>query len=190
MELRLARREDGEGLRAIYAPIVLDTAISFETIPPTAQEMGTRVDKTVPSFPWLVASDGRIAGYAYAGPYATRDAYRWSASVSVYLREDARGSGLGRRLYTALFSLLEAQGFREMLAGISLPNQASVGLHESMGFKSVGIYRSVGWKLGAWHDVGHWQKPLARRDSAPSDPLTLTDIDPSVFAAVTTKFSL
>ncbi len=184
MELRLARPDDADGLRAIYAPIVADSAISFEYDPPTAEEMGDRVTKTIRDFPWLVAEDETIAGYAYAGAYAAREAYRWSASVSVYLREDARGQGLGQRLYRALFSLLEAQGYRQLVAGITLPNPASVRLHESLGFRPVGTYLSVGWKLGAWHDVGHWQRPAASSQSPPGQLTAFSDLAPELVARV------
>ena len=189
MELRVARPDDGKGLQNIYEPIVTDTAISFEYVPPTADEMSERVQTTIPHFPWLVADDAGIAGYAYAGPYAARTAYRWSASVSVYLREDARGRGLGRQLYSALFSLLEVQGYRQLVAGITLPNEASVRLHESLGFRPVGTYRNVGWKLGAWHDVGHWQRTIDDDESPPEQPTAFADLAPDLLASALHRFS-
>jgi L-amino acid N-acyltransferase YncA len=160
VEIRRARIEDGDGISRIYGPIVQRTAISFEWLPPTAVEMADRVATTLRTHPWLVADDGDIAGYAYATQYAERASYAWSVSVSVYVREDVRGSGLGRQLYTELFRQLRLQGAQQAFAGITLPNAASVALHESMGFRPVGVLKDVGWKLDAWHDVGLWQLTL------------------------------
>ena len=117
---------------------------------------------TLPEHPWLVAERDHVVGYAYAASHGSRAAYRWSTDVSVYVDQAARGQGVGRALYRALFKVLDLQGFREAFAGITLPNGASVALHESLGFVPVGIYRQVGWKLGAWHDVGHWQRRIAQ----------------------------
>ncbi|MEE2775930.1 MAG: GNAT family N-acetyltransferase [Acidobacteriota bacterium] len=157
----------------MYAPIVRETAISFEESPPTVEEMADRIGVTLESFPWLVCDEGRVAGYAYAGSYRSRGAYRWSAETTVYVSEDHRRQGLAAALYTSLLALLELQGFRTALAGITQPNEASVSIHERLGFKPIGIFESVGFKLGDWRDVGWWRRPLG--DSAPRDrpPLPL-----------------
>ncbi len=169
--MRVARAEDAEGILAIYAPIVRETTISFELEPPTVEEMRGRIEATLAKLPWLVCdSNGEIAGYAYASRHRERAAYQWSVDVSVYVREKERGKGLGRGLYTPLLGMLEDLGYYSALAGIALPNPASVGLHEAMGFRPIGIYRSIGYKLGAWRDVGWWQKQLREYAGEPKPP--------------------
>ncbi len=161
MEIRMARPGDGAGIQAIYAPVVAETATSFEYDVPDAAEMGRRVASRWPAHPWLVAAEGeRVLGYAYAGGFKDRAAYAWSTEVSVYIHPDARRRGVGRALYRALFALLRRQGYRRAYAGVTLPNAASIGLHEGVGFVPVGRYERVGWKFGAWHDVGWWQRPI------------------------------
>jgi len=162
--LRPATPADAPGILAIYAPIVENTVISFEYEPPSVDEMVHRLEAYRP---WLVAVDnGEIMGYAYASKHRERAAYQWSADVSVYVHELARGQGLGTRLYRELFAVLVGQGYVNAYAGITLPNPASVGLHESLGFRPVGVYEGVGYKFGAWHDVGWWQ--LLLRPHPPS----------------------
>jgi phosphinothricin acetyltransferase len=174
--IRLAVPSDAGALARIYAPIVAGTATSFEVAPPTAAEMAARVATTLELAPWLVwAKDGEVLGYAYASRHRERAAYRWSVDVSAYMDERCRRQGVGRRLYTSLFGLLRLQGFYTAHAGITLPNPGSVGLHESMGFRPVGVYRSVGYKQGAWHDVGWWQLPLRERTGEPVPPLSLAE---------------
>ena len=167
--IRLARSEDAAAIGAIYAPFVTDTSTSFELTAPTVGEVASRVESTLSYAPWLVwEEDGDVLGFAYASKHRERAAYRWSVDVSVYVHGKARRRGLGRALYTSLFALLRLQGFYAAHAGITLPNPASVGLHESLGFRPVGVYRKVGFKMGAWHDVGWWQLPLRERlDSGP-----------------------
>jgi phosphinothricin acetyltransferase len=174
MRIRLATAEDAGPVRAIYAPIVEATATSFELVVPSEDEIAARIADRQPAYPWLVIEDERgVAGYAYAGRFAGRAAYDWSVETSVYLAERGRGRGVGRAIYTALMSLLTAQGYQQAMAGITLPNPASVGLHERIGFAPVGVYRAAGWKFGAWHDVGWWQRPLAQADGSPSAPVSL-----------------
>lgn len=175
--IRFAREEDAAAIAAIYAPEVLETAITFEIEPPSIDETRRRIADTLRQYPWLVCErDGEVLGYAYATTHRTRAAYRWSVDVSVYLHRAARGRGLGRALYTSLFAILPQQGFASAHAGITLPNPASVGLHESMGFAPVGVYPGVGHKLGAWHDVGWWALDLQARPAAPTEPLPLPAI--------------
>lgn len=169
--LRIAHEGDGEAVAAIYAPIVRDTAISFEVDPPSAAEMARRIRTTLETHPWLVVADGAgVQGYAYATRHRDRAAYRWSADVTVYVHEQARGRGVGAALYAALVPVLVRQGFRRAYAGITLPNRASVALHESAGFTPLAVYAGVGWKLGAWHDVGWWQRALAPEVERPAEP--------------------
>jgi phosphinothricin acetyltransferase len=171
MKIRTATPEDSAAAAAIYGPVVQHTAISFETEPPDAAEMRARIEKTLVSLPWLVAEDeaGAVCGYAYASKHRERAAYQWSVDTTVYVREDMRGRGVGRALYGALLPLLAELGYCQAFAGVALPNAGSVGLHEALGFEAIGVYRNVGYKHGAWRDVGWWQKRLRPLDAAPAE---------------------
>lgn len=163
---------DAAACAAIYAPHVEGSPVSFEERAPSAEEMAARIERYAATHAWLVAErDGRVVGYAYATAFNERPAYRWSAGVSVYVAEGERGRGTGRALYTALFDCLRRRGFRMACAGITLPNEASVALHERLGFEPVGVNREIGWKHGAWRDVGWWQLELApASDGPPPEP--------------------
>lgn len=176
--LRIARPGDAADIAAIYAPFVRDTVISFEINPPDTDEMLRRITSTLATYPWLVAeSDGRVAGYAYASQHRTREAYRWACDVGIYLSPGAQGKGLGSRLYTELLRILTSQRFRSAYGGIALPNAASVALHEKMGFRHLGTYTQVGFKLGQWHDVGWWQCQLASTAGAPREVIPFARLD-------------
>jgi phosphinothricin acetyltransferase len=167
---------DAQACAAIYAPFVADSVISFEEEAPSAEQMAARIAAVSETHPWLVAEhEGTVVGYAYATRHRDRLAYRWAADVTVYVSPGHHRRGIGRTLYQALLDLLARQGFRTACAGITLPNPGSVGLHEACGFRPVGVYRAIGWKLGAWRDVGWWQCDLAAPDdgrpAAPSAPL-------------------
>jgi len=167
----MATESDAEPIAAIYAPYVRDTPISFEVVPPAAEEMRQRIGALTATYPWLVCENGgMVLGYAYASRHRDRAAYQWSVDVSVYVRADAHRRGIGRALYAALLRIVTAQGFYRAYAGITLPNASSVGLHEAMGFQPVGVYRAVGYKLRSWHDVGWWDLPLHPADAAPAPP--------------------
>jgi phosphinothricin acetyltransferase len=169
--LRIATDDDADAIAAIYAPVVRDTAISFEVDPPDADEMRRRIRATLATHPWLVCADnGTVRGYAYGSRHRERAAYRWSADVTVYVHEQSRGRGVGSALYAALVPMLVRQGFRRAYAGITLPNRASVALHEAAGFTRLAVYAGVGWKLGAWHDVGWWERKLAPEVERPGEP--------------------
>lgn len=179
LTIEVATPRDAEAVAAIYAPIVAETAISFETEPPSALEMRRRITRSIQSFPWLVCRRGDdILGYAYAHAFAGRAAYTWSVETSVYVATDARRLGIGRSLYSALLPILADQGFHKAFAGIALPNPASVALHESVGFTPVGVYLGVGWKLGSWRDVGWWQRDLqsARKADPPAKPIPFGEL--------------
>jgi L-amino acid N-acyltransferase YncA len=160
-EVRTASVADAEACAAIYAPYVTDTAISFETEPPGVEEMAARISAALETHAWVVLEeDGRVVGYAYGARFAPREAYRWSCEVSVYLEMGRTRTGGGRALYEALFALLAERGYRTAVGGMTLPNEASAGLHRAMGFEPVGTYRGIGFKHGAWHDVAWMQRSL------------------------------
>lgn len=162
--IRPAREQDAAELLEIYRPYVEKTAVSFELEAPSVDEFAARVRKVLGSWQWLVAErGGRLIGYAYGSTHRDRPAYRWSAEVTVYLSADAHRQGAGRALYTHLFEELAAKGYCNAFAGVTLPNAASVGLHRAMGFEPIGIFRSVGWKFGRWHDVAWLQRKLRER---------------------------
>jgi phosphinothricin acetyltransferase len=160
--VRSASASDATACRAIYAPYVRDTAITFDVDPPTEAQMAEQIERSLATHAWLVLEDAdRVVGYAYGVPHRERAAYRWSCEVSVYIEAGRRRSGAGRALYRSLLERLELRGYCLALAGITLPNAPSVGLHHAMGFEPVGTFRRVGFKHGAWHDVGWMQLALA-----------------------------
>ncbi|GMR14344.1 MAG: GNAT family N-acetyltransferase [Gemmatimonadota bacterium] len=170
--IRIARPPDALQILDIYRPIVADTAISFEEDPPSVGEVERRIRSTLETYPWLVCEgDGRLAGYAYAARLRTRPAYQWSVEVSAYTHVDARRSGVARVLYTSLLEVLKRQGLIRAFAGITLPNEGSVGLHEALGFKPLGVFRNVGHKRGRWHDLGWWQLTLQDPPEHPEPPV-------------------
>lgn len=161
MPIRDAITADAAACAAVYAPYVRDTAVSFELEPPSAAEMATRIAAAQRAHAWLVAEyAGEVVGYAYGSGFKSRPAYRFTCEVSVYLRPGLGRRGLGRALYDVLLPRLAARGHHTAVAGMTRPNPASEGLHRSCGFEPVGVFRGVGWKLGAWHDVLFVQRPL------------------------------
>jgi phosphinothricin acetyltransferase len=163
---------DSAGCASVYAPYVRDTVISLEEEPPSAAEFERRIETISLRFPWLVAEDGgAVIGYAYASAHRERAAYRWAADVAVYINRDRQRRGIAHALYDALLSLLVRQGMHVACAGITLPNEASVALHESFGFKPVGVYKRISWKMRGWHDVGWWELELRPvSEEAPGEP--------------------
>jgi L-amino acid N-acyltransferase YncA len=153
---------DAAACAAIYAPSVEATPISFEVTPPDGAEFAARIARYSATHQFLVAEeDGEVLGYAYACRWRERPAYDWSVEVSVYVGAEHQGKGVGRALYEELFPRLRAQGYRVAVAGITLPNPASIALHEGLGFVSIGALREIGWKLDGWRDVGYWQLHLS-----------------------------
>ena len=173
MHIRSATPQDAEAIVAIFAPVVRDTVISFEWEAPSLEVMRARIEKTLDRYPWLVAEDvqGRVAGYVYAGSHRDPPSYQWSVNTSVYIHESARGQGLARRLYEQLHQELVELGYFRGYVGISVPHPASVALHESLGYRPIGVYEKVGFKHGAWRDVGWWCKELQPLVDNPPPPL-------------------
>jgi L-amino acid N-acyltransferase YncA len=168
--VRPASPADAAACAAIYAPYVTDTAITFETEPPSEEEMKQRIEGAMRTHAWLVLERGaRVVGYAYGGRFNARAAYRWACEVSVYLEPGLRRTGGGRVLYEALLARLAERGFRVAVAGMTLPNEASVGLHRALGFQPVGTYRRIGFKHGRWHDVAWAQRVLIAGDDPPAE---------------------
>ncbi|HKO18113.1 MAG TPA: arsinothricin resistance N-acetyltransferase ArsN1 family B [Acidobacteriaceae bacterium] len=156
--IRLATTHDAARICEIYNHYVLHTAVTFEEEAVTPEEMARRIGEVVPKLPWLVwEEDGCVLGYCYAKPWRPRSAYRYSVECTVYVDIDARGQGIGSNLYRELITDLQRRGFHAAIGGILVPNDASVALHEALGFEKVAHFRQVGWKFGEWHDVGYWQ---------------------------------
>ena len=175
-KVRVATPADASDIQGIYAPMVLDTVISFELAPPTIAEMAERIAVTLPTYPYLVAEiGGKVVGYAYASQHRAREAYRWSVDVTVYIDPALHRKGIGRALYQRLLRLLEKQGFHAAYAGIALPNAGSIGLHEALGFTHIGTYPEVGYKHGQWHSVGYWRKPLCTV-TPPTEIIPFSDV--------------
>jgi L-amino acid N-acyltransferase YncA len=175
--LRLATEKDADGIQEIYAPYVRDTCISFETEPPSVEEIRRRVGSVLPRWPWLVCErDGEILAYAYASEHRVRAAFRWAVDVAVYVREGRQRLGLGRTLYSALIPLLRLQGYCHAYAAIYIPNPGSVALHEAMGFRPFAVFADVGYKQGGWRDVGWWHLALRELPVHPEEPLRLEQI--------------
>jgi phosphinothricin acetyltransferase len=166
VSIRSATADDAGAVLEIYGPAIKQTTATFETEVPSEEEIRQRITGALATHAWLVAeSAGRIGAYAYGGPHRSRNAYRFSAEVSVYVHSDYRRRGLARSLYEELFTKLAARGYYHAFAGISVPNQASEDLHQKLGFESIGVFKKVGFKFGRWHDVSWWQRML--RDGLP-----------------------
>lgn len=173
-QIRLATPNDAAQIQAIYAPIVQDTFISFEQVIPNPQEIASRIEKTLQQYPYLVCDiDGQIAGYAYGSAFRTRAAYQWTTEVTVYTHPDFHRRGIGRGIYTSLFTVLREQGYCNAVSVIALPNNASVGLHESMGFEKIGVFKNMGYKLDDWWDTGWWQLELRPMPANPTPPTSI-----------------
>jgi phosphinothricin acetyltransferase len=169
--VRVATPADARAIAAIYAPYVLETAISFEEVPPEHTEMAARMVSILETYPYLLFDDGdRVLGYAYGSQHRSKPAYRWSVETTVYVDRQAHRTGIGRALYVELLELLTRQGFHVAFAGIVLPNDKSVGLHEAMGFSHLGTFAEIGFKFGALQDLGWWRRILSPRPPT-SEPI-------------------
>ncbi len=175
--VRLATREDGAACASIYAPYVTDTAISFEAVAPDAAEMAARIMRTVERTPWVVVEvEGTVRAYAYGSRHRERAAYDWTVETTVYVDRGHTGGGLGRIAMSAVLAILRLQGAHLAVAGITLPNPGSVGLHLALGFERVGEYPAIGWKLGRWHGVEWFALELGPRDDEPRPLVPLPQV--------------
>ncbi|MEM0968922.1 MAG: arsinothricin resistance N-acetyltransferase ArsN1 family B [Verrucomicrobiota bacterium] len=163
--IRDAHPEDADAIRAIYNPFIQNSVITFEEEPISERDMRERIRTVTADLPWLVwEEEGRILGYAYASRWQGRCAYRYTVESSIYLSSDSVGKGLGRTLYTELLQRLTEESLHSVIAGIALPNPASIALHEKLGFVKAGQFREVGRKFDRWIDVGYWELLLERGD--------------------------
>lgn len=179
IRIRPAQLQDAPAIANIYAPFARDTAITFETEVPDAEEIAARMRSVSGVYPWFVAVDEADLpiGYAYATAFRARHAYRFTVETTVYVDPAAQGRGLGRALYERLIETLTAQGFTQAIGVIAGENGVSTRLHEATGFARNGVYRKVGYKLGQWHDVVLWQRTLAEVSDAPKEPLRFVDLE-------------
>jgi phosphinothricin acetyltransferase len=167
VNIRDATPRDADAICRIYNYYIAETVITFEEEQIDATEIATRIDKVQSvGMPWIVLEeeDGAVLGYAYAGEWRGRCAFRYTVETTVYLDHQAGGRGYGTRLYEALIERLRATKIHTLVAGIALPNEASVALHEKLGFTKVGHFTQVGWKLNRWIDVGYWELVLDNKN--------------------------
>jgi len=177
LNLRIAREADAGEMLRIYAPLVRETAISFELNPPSVEELRERIRNILSTHVWLVCDEGQaLVGYAYASRFRPREAYQWTAEVTVYVHSAHQRRGIGRALYLSLLELLRLQGFSSAIGVIALPNEASVQLHERLGFEAIGVFKRAGYKLGRWHDVGWWHLDLRNYATNPNPPRSVTEL--------------
>ena len=189
MNLRMARPEDAGALLEIYRPYIA-TTVTFEYVCPSLEEFAGRIAHTLERYPYLVLEEeGRPLGYAYAHPLAQRAAYGWSAELSIYLGENARGSGLGGRLYGALMELLALQGVRTAFALVTDPNPASQRFHEKMGFHLSGIQHNAGYKNGHWLGVAIYERPVGHYTAQPGPVIPVWQLPQTQICQVLEQYS-
>lgn len=175
--IRVATVEDATAVAQIYEPYVESMSVSFEQRAPSPKEMARRIESVMETYPWLIAeSDGEVVGYAYGFRFRERWAYRFTVETAIYVAAHRQREGIGRRLYMALIRTLSAQGFTQAVATITLPNDNSIEMHEAVGFRRGGVWRSVGFKQGEWRDVGLWQRPLALMEDVPDEPKPFSEV--------------
>ncbi|MBC7772191.1 MAG: N-acetyltransferase [Pyrinomonadaceae bacterium] len=167
MLIRPVQESDFPAIATLTNKYIVGSSVHFGYEPVTAEELCQSWRKNAPRYPFLVSEErGAFTGYAKAGVWRERAAYGWTAEVGIYVEPTIHRKGVGRVLYQRLFDIMREQGFHSAIGGITLPNDASIRLHENMGFKSVGTVRQAGWKLGAWHDVAFYQLLLRQADHA------------------------
>lgn len=177
-QIRVAKPSDSKAILDIYAPFCEPSSpVSFEIVPPSVEEMQKRLVITLKNYPWIVyEQNNTIVGYAYADQHRVKAAYDWDVDVHIYLKESARGKGIGKQLYNFLFDGLRTLGYYNAYAGITLPNEASLALHKSVGFNLIGVFNSVGYKGGAWRDVAWFALKLQPYAIEPPKPIKFSQL--------------
>jgi L-amino acid N-acyltransferase YncA len=171
LRIRRAGADDAAAIAALYAPFVATSQATFEEVPPDVAEVTRRISGGGIDYPWLVAEeDGRLLGYASSTCFRQRSAYRWAVETGVYVAETAQRRGVARALMAGLVDALVEAGFVTAIASISLPNAASAGLHEALGYVLAGRIKAPGYKLGEWVEIGYWQRVFAERVVPPREP--------------------
>ena len=182
VEVRIASGSDAQAMLDIYKPYVYDTAISFETELPSVEQFEQRINTCLEKYPWIVCTvNNQIAAYVYASKHREREAYQWTCECSVYVDDKFKGKGIAKELYACLFWLLKFQGFRNVYAGITMPNIPSEKLHAACGFELFAVYDNIGYKLGSWHKVGWWKLQLNGFDPKPAPPQKFSQLDRLAF---------
>jgi phosphinothricin acetyltransferase len=188
VEVRVAAPSDAQGILDIYVPHIRESFCTFETEVPYVEQLKERIEKNIETRPWLVCTvNNAVASYAYASAHRERAAYQWCCESSVYTHNYFQGKGIGLQLYKALFTILKIQGYRNVYAGITLPNEYSVKLHEKCGFTHFATYENIGYKLGEWKNVGWWKLQLNKYDPKPSPPLKFSEMDLQQFEVILSK---
>ena len=188
--IRLASPADAARIAEIYRPYVLNTAITFEYDPPSAEEMEKRIAGTLPAFPYLVwEEDGVVLGYAYAHPLYARAAYQWNAELSVYVEMNHRGKGIGGKLYRCMMGILKLQNIQSVYACITEPNPGSIAFHHALGFTDLALYPHCGFKHGNWYGVNWLVKHLVElTDETPAPRLTVDELPEEALRQVLAAF--
>lgn len=176
-KIRLATQEDSASILQIYAPFITDTVITFECEVPVLTEFTKRITDVQRKYPWLVCEiNNEIVGYAYASRYREREAYDWSVDFSVYINPQYHGKKIGKALCISLIELLKLQGYYNVYGGVTVPNINSESLHESLGFKPIGVYQNVGYKFGSWHDTKWYGLKINEHIKMPIKPKGINEI--------------
>jgi L-amino acid N-acyltransferase YncA len=176
-EIRLVEDTDFAGMLAVYAPSVINTAITFEYDVPSLDEYSERIKKIASHYPCLVCElNGEIAGYAYGSIHRVKTAYQWSVESTIYVGDRFHGKGVARVLYHALLSVLELQGFVNVYAGVTTPNPQSERFHLAMGFAEIAVFEKIGYKLGKWHDLKFFEMYLAEHSAQPVPPISIGEV--------------
>ncbi|MDR2108320.1 MAG: GNAT family N-acetyltransferase [Coriobacteriales bacterium] len=186
-QIRIAKSTDSQAILDIYAPYIEQTAITFTSRTPTLGQVTRTMSDIKRRYPYLVCEfDGEVVGFAYAYRVRPQEAYRWNAELSVYINPDFHGRGIATALYTALFQLLKAQGYCNLYAVITLPNEASIALHSHFGFTQCMVQRACGYKLGEWRDVlwMEYRVPGAADPGEHGVPLPLDELNANDVATV------
>ncbi|SFH18696.1 phosphinothricin acetyltransferase [Desulfotomaculum arcticum] len=176
--IRMATESDTEEILAIYAPYVTDTAITFEYVVPTTKEFAERVRNILKKYPYLVAlRDNAIVGYAYASAFNKRAAYGWAVETSVYVKQEGRKNGIGKKLYQVLEEILKKQNIINMNACIAYPNPESIGFHKHMGYKTVGHFTKCGYKFDTWYDIIWMEKVIGKHTINPKPVIPIIQLN-------------